>query len=255
MKSAKEKDRIFADKGAFRRRVSLASVQLEGLGESEIAMALAYEVEPYSAIPAAEAEVAWSDVESDNASVRVFEVAVVRRRKGGASGGASEKWVKPLAAVGALILLATAGEALYMRHRCAVLEKSLGEREVLQRELDRLSKRASEARARAEELRVRRETAVKARERCTKERGAYLDFLEGVASVGGRTVLKSIAAGTESFSLELLLASADAQSAAESLDALTVSLAQRGWKVEPGDIGASAGGGLVEIKAKARFAR
>ena len=55
----KERQYAKEDANAFRQQVRMAAVQVTGLRQDELAMALAYEVEPFSGVPAGDAEVAY----------------------------------------------------------------------------------------------------------------------------------------------------------------------------------------------------
>ena len=78
--SRKKTDSVMDDPSAFRQQVRIAAVQVTGLRPDELAAALAYEVEPLSGIPAAEAELAYSPVVDPDPTVRVYDVAVRRRK-------------------------------------------------------------------------------------------------------------------------------------------------------------------------------
>lgn len=254
MKREKEKDRVFADKGACRRRVNLARVQIEGLGDGELATALAYEVEPYSHIPAAEAQVAWKESESGDPAIRMFEVAVVRRRAERSVGG-MERCLGALVILGVLALAALAADFAYMKYRFRALEESLSRRAPLQRELDALAAKASKAKNRAAAIRSAREDAVKAQAECARLRGAHLGFLQALSGLGGKAVVKSIAPGKEPFSLAFALAAVDERSGSEVMTGLTAELARRGWELSPGDVTGAGNGEIVVFNAEARFGK
>jgi hypothetical protein len=253
MNSEKDIKRIFGDKNAFRREVALAAVQIEGLGEGEISTALAYEVEPYSAIPAAAAEVAWREIEGDDPSVRIFDVAVVRRAEKKNAAGLA-RWLKPAMMLGVLILIAVGADYAYLEYRTSRLEQSLAAREPLQRELDRIAKKRDGFRRRAAEIRSGREAAVKAQDDCAALRRAYLDFFEVLSALDGKAVIKSISAGKDPFSLEFSLLAVDERSGSSAMSALTGDLADRGWELQIGDLGADVGA-MVRFRGKARCVR
>ncbi len=253
MKNEKETKRIFADKDAFRREVSLARVQVEGLSRDELASALAYELEPYSKIPAIEADVAWKDAVSPDAAMRVFDVALVRRRS--AAGGAAglEKFIRPLSAAAAALILALCGDYAYLRYRIDALEDSLASRAPLQRELDDLSRRASRLDRQTQDIRSTREAVQKAQRAFAGLRGAYPGLLEALSAVGGRVVVKSLVKGKDEFTVEFAFAAADGEAANEAMTLLSGELAKRGWTFETHDFSGGSAGALVEIKAAARF--
>jgi hypothetical protein len=254
MSDAKDRDRIFADKGAFVSTVRLARVQVEGLGDAELKSALAYEVEPYSSVPAAEAEVAWRRIESGDAAVEAFEVAVVRRRKDGVEEKLG-RCLKPLTFVAAAVLLAAGADYAVMAHERARLEDSLARRLPLQEELDRIDRRAAALRSRADKLRLDREAAAKAQSECARLRSAFADFADAVSAIGGESVLKSVEEGDGEFSLRLEFASVDERSAAAAMAGLTESLARKGWDFIPEGISPAGALGTVVFQGKAVFRR
>jgi hypothetical protein len=254
MKSEKDIKRIFSDKSAFRREVALAAVQIEGLGDEELAGALAYEVEPFSSVPAAEAEVAWKEVAAPDPSVRVFDVAVIRRTAKKRCDALSRLFV-PAVVLGAVILAAAGADYLHLRRKAGQIEESLAVRSPLQQELSSLSRRAGEANRRAQEIRARRESAAKAQDECARLRRAYLDFFESLSVIGGKAVVKSVSPGDGPFTLSFVMAAADERSGGAALAALNGELARRGWTLEPGDMSGSGGGAMAVFNVKARFAR
>jgi hypothetical protein len=136
MRSEKDIKRIFSDRGALCRQVRLAAVQVEGLGDEELAMALAYELEPYSSIPAADAEVAWRELDGEDRSMRVFEAAVIRRtRSRRGLGGDMGRILRFAYAAGAIALLAAGADYAITRFESGRLGSSLERRLRLQQEL------------------------------------------------------------------------------------------------------------------------
>lgn len=254
MKSEKDIKRIFADKNAFRREVSLARVQIDGLSDDELAGVLAYELEPYCAIPAADQYVAWKEAESPDRAMRVFDVAVVRRGRDAASSAGAQKYVKVLSFAGVALLLALCCDYVHIRWRASSLEKSLSSRAPLQSEIDSLSKRASALRRQTQEIRSARESFVRTHRSCAELRGAYLGALDALSAVGGKAVVKKISKGAGDFSLEFAFAAADGKCGSDIMSALSKETAKRGWRLIPGDI-VSLGEGLVEFDAAARYER
>lgn len=253
MKSEKDIKRIFADKDAFRREVSLARVQVEGLSRDELASALAYELEPYSKIPALEADVAWRDVESPDGAMLVFDVALVRRRSSAGGAAGPEKFIRPLSVAAVALILALCGDYAYLEWRINALEDSLATRAPLQRELDDLAKRASGLNRQTQDIRSSREAAQKAQRECAILRAAFPGLLEALSVVGGRVVVKSLVKGKDDFSLEFTFAAADGETGNEAMTSLSRELAKRGWSFETRDFSGGSPGALVEIKAAARF--
>ena len=91
------------DESAFRQQVRMAAVQVAGLRPDELSAALAYEVEPFSGIPAAEAELAYTPVVYSDPAVRVFDVAVRRRKSRADKGGG--RYLIPIIVVGIIALV------------------------------------------------------------------------------------------------------------------------------------------------------
>ena len=114
---------VMADPSAFRTEVRMASVQVSGLTRREIEMALAYEVEPISLIPASEAQVDFNQIEGDDPAVVRYSVAVRRRTKGKTISG--KRPVKTLVALGFLILAFIAVDAVVLSRSISSLESSL----------------------------------------------------------------------------------------------------------------------------------
>lgn len=253
MMDEKEIKRLFADKNACRRQVRLAAVQVEGLGDEELSTALAYEVEPYSSVPAAEARVAWREIPGEDAAIRVFEVAVIRRRRSDDVNSRLERTVRILTVPAAVVLLAVAVDFVLAEKETGRLEESLARRAGLQAQLDRLDRETEAARRETREIVARREAEARAQAECARLRGAYPGFLAAAASVGGSSFIRSIAADGP-FCEELAIVSVDERSAAETMAALTGHLAAEGWVFVPGAM-TPAGGGTVEFKGKAVFPR
>ena len=116
----KEMKRIFSDRNAFRRTVNLAAVQVEGLSDDELSTALSYEVEPYSMIPAAEAEVAWKEIDGGDIAVKSFDVAIVRKqKKRGSIGEGLEKYLKAFVVLAIVLVMALAVDYVLLKRLCA----------------------------------------------------------------------------------------------------------------------------------------
>ena len=156
--------------------------------------------------------------------------------------------------LGVLILIAVGADYAYLEYRTSRLEQSLAAREPLQRELDRIAKKRDGFRRRAAEIRSGREAAVKAQDDCAALRRAYLDFFEVMSALDGKAVIKSISAGNDPFSLEFSLLAVDERSGSSAMSALTDNLADRGWELQMGDLGADAGA-MVRFSCKARCVR
>lgn len=253
MRNEKDINRIFADKSACRHTVSVARVQIDGLGEEDLARVLAYEMEPYSAVPATEADVVWRVLPGSDDALCVFDVAVVRHRaKRSFFAGLGRGWAWLIGA-GCAALTIAACDFFCLRQTCRRLEASVRRREPLQRKLDGLTARTAAFRREADAVRTRREEAVRAQKACARLRGAYLDFLAALGSTGGKTIVKTIAPGDDLFTAKVTLVAVDARAAVEALALLTERLADRGWRLTPGDFSSSGAGATVLCRVEARF--
>lgn len=253
MKNGQVDNRIFADRSAFRRTVRLARVQVEGLSDDELSGALAYEVEPYSSIPAAEAAVAWQRRESGDPAVEEFEVAVIRRRRTDGFEERFARWLKPLTVLAVAVLAAVGVDYWAAAREKSNLEKSLARRSPLQAELDRLDRRIASLRKDAGEIRRTRENAACAQRECARLRAAFPGFFEAAASLKGGAVLKKIEGEEGDFAVRLVFAAVDGQAAATAMADLTAALSQKGWEFIPEGIFPAGGGSTVEFKGKAAF--
>ena len=197
----KKTDSVMDDPSAFRQQVRIAAVQVTGLRPDELAAALAYEVEPLSGIPAAEAELDYTPVVDADPTVRVYDVAV-RRRKGRAGTGGS-RFLLPLVILGILVLLVAGADFVRTSARLRALKKDVAAQGALQAQLD----------------------AVR----------SYAEILDTIASAcGERAVLTSL--GGDAFAIRLSGVAVTADAAAETLVALTEAAAKQGWRVAPGPI-------------------
>lgn len=253
----KEMKRIFSDRNAFRRTVNLAAVQVEGLSDDELSTALAYEVEPYSMIPAAEAEVAWKQIDSDDIAVKSFEVAIVRKqKKRGSIGVGLEKYLKAFVVLAIVLVMALAVDYVLLKRESSTLGDSLMRRAPLQSEIDQLAKRRNASLAEAARVRTLREETIRSQNECERLRGAYPRFFKALAGLGGKVVVKSLSAGDEPFTVKFSFAAINERAGAEVMADLTEALAKCGWELTPGDIGAVHGGGAtVEFSGKAKLAQ
>jgi len=240
---------VIDDPSAFRQQVRMAAVQVAGLKPDELSMALAYEVEPISGIPAAEAELYFTPVVDSDPTVRVYDVAVRRRKAPAATGG--ERFLKPLLAVGAVALVCAALDFFFASRELAGLRRDVAERVRLQAELDSVRNPAKSARAEARSIRERRESAARAQAEAAKARSAYADILEAIAiACGDRAVVSSLDGGA--FSLRLTGLAVSATAASDTLVALTDEAGRRGWRLSPGPIAVRTPGQTTEFKCELR---
>lgn len=249
---------LWSDPSAFRLEVRLAAVQTASLGESELASALAYEVEPFSHIPSAEAEIAWREIAGEDATLKIFNIAERRLGKGGRGRAGRGKrdavaFAKGAYVFGALVAVAMAVDFAFLHFNAGAFEESIAKQRPLDAEIKRIEGAANASRAEAEALRTRREDAAKAQEKVARLRSAYPSLMDAIARVcGGKTVVRSFAAG-EAFTVEMRSVAANAQEAAAVMAELSKACGAIGWALEPGDMIAAPSATTVEFACKLKF--
>lgn len=245
---------IFDNPKAFRQQVRLAAVQVAALGEDELAAALAYELEPFSKIPSSEAAVAWRESAESTAAVKVYDVAVVRRRAGKGSGGSDgeRRWNIIVAAVALLAVVAVAVDWFAMASRIDGLRRDVAAQMPLDEELRRLDDRVRNVHAEAAAIREKRQSAERAHGTVESLRSSLTGALDAVAAVcGGRIVVKEISS-PEHFVLEFRAAAESAENAAAIMAQLGDAVVVRGLRLESGAISASSTGTMVEFTFRLR---
>jgi len=241
---------VMDDASAFRQQIRMAAVQVAGLRPEELSAALAYEVEPFSGIPAAEAELAYTPVVDSDPSVRVFDVVVRRRKSGDAKGGAW--YLVPLVIVGVIALILAGVDFVFTSMRLNELKKTVAEQARLQSALDAVRNPAKAARAEARAVRERREAAARAQDEVAKARRAYADVMEAIAEAcGDKAVLSSIDGGA--FELRLTGVAVTATAAADTLVALADAAAKRGWRMATGPIRVQTPGQTAEFQCEITY--
>ena len=243
----KDSEKLLNDPSAFRQRVRMAAVQVAGLAPDELASALAYEVEPFSGIPAGEAEVAYRVVVEPDPSVRVYDVAVRRRSgRGTKSSKGFERWLVPAYVFAALVVLAVGADYLHFRMRHAALAKEVAVQSRLEATLQSIRNRTKSRRDEASALRAAREAAIAAQDAVEKRRALFPGLLSVIGSAfADRAVLKSIASGEGAGAVRLAAAAANAEAAAEALTRLTAAATAKGWKVKTGGMSSRTEGATV----------
>ena len=245
--SRKKTVSVMDDPSAFRQQVRMAAVQVTGLRPDELSTALAYEIEPFSGIPAAEVELAYSPVVDPDPTVRVYDVAVRRKKNRAAKGG--ERYLLPLLILGILALVLAGVDFFFTSRRLDGLKKSVAEQAHLQSALDAVRTPAKAARNEARAIRERREAATRAQDAAAKARNAYADILEAIAEAcGDRAVLSSLDGGA--FTLRLTGVAVTASGAADTLVALADAAAKRGWRLSTGPITVRTPGQTAEFKCE-----
>ena len=213
------------DANAFHQQVRMASVQVTGLRPDELAMALAYEVEPFSGIPASEAEVTYVPAVDPDPAVRVFDVTVKRKKNRSATGCA--RFLVPLLVVGALALVLAAVDFFFTHRRLGALRKEVAVQANLEAQLDA----------------VRRPTAA------ARARSAYAEIMKAIAAAyGERAVLMTLDGGPSALRIKGVAVTAAA--AADVQVALTKSATKLGWRLMPGPIAVRTPGLTAEFECE-----
>lgn len=222
-------------KDAFTQRVRLPAVQASSLKPQELALALAYEVEPFSGIPAVDAEVTWVEEADPDATVKVYSVTVKPKKRGGAKGEGG-KWLKPIAILGAIAVLLAAADFAYLIVKESRLKGEIADRKPLDSEVKSLNMKAAALRAEARSVREERESFARAQEKVASLRSAHGNLMATLASVcGGRTVVKSFTVDDGGAITMRAIASTPEEAVKVMAD---LAEAAKGWKLSPGEIAA-----------------
>lgn len=250
-----EQKRLFADKAAFRQRLKMAAVQVAGLSADDLARALAYEVEPFSGIPAAEADLAFVVVEDPDPAVRVYDIAVVRRRKGNSHGGEPlSRFVRPALFFGLALLLVAGADFGWLKWRMADLSQQCARREPLQRRLRQVASVTRSAQDETANLRAARAAAAAAQENFARRRAAFPELLQALAGVcGGRAVVRELRMVDAPFELTVRAVAPGANAAASVTVEMAKALGPKGWQVESGPITARREGSTAEFECRLKF--
>ena len=243
----------FENQSAFRRQVGLPAVQAAALSRDELALALAYELEPFSNIPAAEAVVEWRDEPPDANGVKRFDVAIVRKTAHGqapAKTSAFSRLNLLVAAVSAVAALLVAADCVSILVRRARVGAALAVQEPLDARLRSLEERASRLSAEAAQIAAARERRAAAQGRAAFMRSALPSAMDAIASVcGGRVVVRSFSSDAP-WSISLCGVAASAENAADVMSRLGAALAEKGWTLDPGRIETSRNGATAEFSCK-----
>ena len=242
---------VMDDPSAFRQQVRMAAVQVAGLKPSELEAALAYEVEPSSGIPAAEAEIGFRLLTDDDPTVRVYEVAV-RRRKAQSAAGA-ERFVRPLMILGVVVLALVAVDAVVTLRTQSRLARDVAERERLDARIKAVQREARAAREEAQGVRAKREAAVKAQDDVARYRAAWPELLDAIAeSCGGGAVLTSLESGGP-FRVKMRATAVSPRAAADVMVSLAAAAGKKGWRVRPGATAVSARGTTTTFECEIEY--
>ena len=247
-------ERIWSDPKAFRQQVRMAAVQAAGLSPEELAAALAYEVEPFSGIPAGEAELVFRPVSDPDPTVRVFDVAAVRSARGAGGSPVPRRLFVWLGAAAAALLVLAAFDFVRISSAERRLSAETARRAALDAELKSLQGRIDANRREAKALRDARVEAARAQQNAEVLRDVYRLLLDTVSEAfGERAVLKEIRATGRPYSAEITAVSLGTKPAAEALVRLSDALVPRGWRIDPGAISADGQGGTVAFSCTLAF--
>lgn len=233
---------VWENPKAFRRQISLAAMQVAALAPGELAMALAYELEPYSKIPAAGADVAWRRLPDANDGIATFEVAVAKRRaRAAAQGGNLTKLKFAVAAIAAAACIAIAADWRLLQAKRAALAREIAVRQPLDSRLRALEAKRDSLAAETRNLRESRRRRAASQQRVARLRQALPAALDAIASVcGGKTLVREVKSPAP-FTLEIGGMATTASGAMETMAKLGEALAAKGWLFTPGEIAAGDG--------------
>lgn len=213
------------------REMRIPAVQVEGLADQEIAAALAYELEPETGIPAAEAEVVWTSATGDDPAYRVFSVSEVRRKGERSTRGFSPRSLKAYFIFLVLIAVAVVCDGFFLYRRSSTLEREIRLREPLQNQLNGIEWRIRQAGDALQSEKAEREQAAAEAKTAAQLRKAYVELLKTVAEVfADRAVLTSLDSPKE-YRVRLTGVSSDADTATAVQVELSRKLAEAGWSL------------------------
>ena len=291
MKKISAKD-VLVSPACFRQRVSLPVAQVAGLSESELATALAFEIEPFSGIPQAEGELAWQPLEENATGRRGFDVVQIRKTDLAEAVAQARATGRKVTAVTAppeeargettdnlphirvparsvlmshpyliwtaicLLVAACLGyEGLQLRSETAELRQEVEARRTLQTEKNSLEAKAARLRREADDLRRQHEETAQAQERIARLRGAGRRLLEAVPEAYRDTsVVRGIHSTEDGLDLTLAGVALSPEAAAHTLTRLTQTLEGSGWQVKPGAVGTRATGDSCIFDCTCTFA-
>ena len=249
----KDKDRVWDDPKAFRQQVRLAAVQVAGLSPDELEVALAYEVEPFSAIPAKDAELVFRPVDDPDATVRVFDVAV-RRRQQKSGGSCLLNIVLGVVGLAAIALLVLAWRDYeHIKAEEARLAAETTRRSAFAGELAALQKAVDKSRNETKAHRDNRVGITRGRQNTEVLRDVYKTLLATVSEAfGNDAVLKQIKC-PKPYSAEITAMSLNTKAASATLVRLSSALVPKGWTIEPGPLTSNGSGGTVGFSCTVTF--
>lgn len=289
----KRTEEILVSENCFRQRVNLPAAQVAGLSESELAAALAFEIEPFSGIPQSESEIAWRAESSGIASNRrIFDVIQIRKKdlasilakaksegkkaKGvtaipdGSVGETTETMPfvaaakrkspsSPLTvwlAVCAICFAALFAEWAKIAMENKRLATELGAREILQARKNSLEAKERAIRDEIEKTKGAREKERRSQRKVALLRSSWRILLESVSSAcANDCVVQSIVKSGEPFKARLEGMALSPADADGAMNRLTGELKKRGsfWKVSPGEVVSKTASGSVVFSCEMFF--
>lgn len=245
-------DKKKKETSVYRQRVSMAALQVDGLSKTEIAAALAYEVEPFSGIAGSQAEVSFEVVPSDDVSVRVFDVTVTRKNKSSKSID-EKKLIKVAAILSGLLVIAIGVDSFLLSKKINTLSSSVEARRPIDAKLRLLENKTSNNNAEASRLAQSCNAIERAREAVALKRNAYYELMEEVASgCAGRMVIKAFNSNGP-FSVELEGSSMSVESCTAAMLSLTRAASRARWKASPGRMNADKTGSVINFSCAFKY--
>lgn len=246
-------DSVMNDPAAVRREVRMSSAQVSGLSKGELAMALAYEVEPLTGIPASEAEVDFRLVDGDDPTVCVYDLAL--RRRSSRANSSFSRFLPALVAAAVLALLSIAVDAVMMRSDLSSLGKELETRRALDAKIKGVLRAEKTALDEVSSLRSERKAFIAAQEKVSSLRSAWMSLLECIArSCAGDGVLTSLVSDSP-FKAKIKATAVSPAAAAEITARLSESCSAAFWRVIPGSAVTGRDASTVVFECGVEYAR
>jgi hypothetical protein len=288
----KTTEEIVISESCFRQQVNLPLTQVAGLSDTEIASALAFEIEPFSGISRAEGEMAWRLKSDASSNRRIYDVIQIRKSdlaRVVARAKSEKKKIKGITASPdfsagetleempfveiskkkirlspmtiwlafcGVFFIALLGEWAIINSENKRLKQEIGEREILQVRKNSLEAKERSIRNEIENIKAMRAEEISSQDKVASLRSSWRILLDAVSSAcGDESVICSISKkdGPLKASLEGVALSPEAASL--MLRRLTEKLnSQKSkWHVLPGEIGSVSSGGTVKFTCDVIF--
>lgn len=247
----------------FRQRVALPRRQVEGLKAEELKTALAFELEPFAGVAAANAAVAYKPLTAENLDECAFDVVVISRaeltsrlahtRYRAVTSrphegedlttlplimAQSNMPFKVLYGIICLVLLVIIGiDYTALSSQNQRLAKQVKTQRVLAAQLDSITRETESYNAQARQLREEAAAQQRAQHNAAAKRAALRDLMECVAAAyGDDAVVRNITQLDKPFALRITGTTLNSTDAARVCARLADSLGKRGWLVVPGNV-------------------